>query len=154
MRPRQLARALAAKAAKALEAKSRELFNDSFEYLEQEARDVINSTTAFPANAPDDIVWSGRLRDSQRTARKRNSGQIVWNPRNPKNGHGYAPNVVSGFRAWGKGRWVPGRDWAGLALAKTQRAGGNINGRVVIGGGEVRLLVKRRNIRGRVNVKG
>lgn len=145
---------MAAKAAKALELKSRQLFNDSFEYLEQEAQDIIDSTSDFPANAPDDIVFSGRLRASQRTSRKRNTGQIIWNPKNPKNGYGYAPKVVTGFNAWGKGRWVPGRDWAGLALQKTQRAGGNLNGRVLLTQGEsVRLLVKRRNIRGKVNVR-
>lgn len=154
MKPKALAKAVAVKAAKALEAKSRQLFNDSFEYLEQEAQDVINSTSDFPANAPDDIVFSGRLRASQRSTRKRNIGQISWNPKNPQTGYGYAPKVVSGFKAWGKGRWVPGRDWAALALQKTQRAGGNINGRVLLTTGEgVRLLVKRRNIRGKVNVR-
>jgi hypothetical protein len=131
MKPKELARYLAQKSAAILAAKAQTLYADSIEYLEQEAQDVIASTTAFPANSPDDIIYSGQLKASQRTIKTKNSTLIQWNPKSSK-GYPYAPKVVTGFKAWGKGRFVPGRDWATLALIKTQQAGGNVIGRTIL----------------------
>jgi hypothetical protein len=131
MNPKQLSNYLAKKSAAILAAKAQRLYADSIEYLEQEAQDIISSTSAFPANAPDDIIYSGQLKVSQRTVRTKNSTLIQWNPKSSK-GYPYAPKIVTGFKAWGKGRWVPGRDWSTLALIKTQQAGGNIVGKTIL----------------------
>lgn len=131
------------------------MYQDSVEYLEQEAQDLISSTTAFPANSPDDIIYSGALKQSQRTLRSKNATLLQWNPKSKK-GFSYAPNVVKGFRAWGRGRYIPGRDWATLALQKTQEAGGNITGSTILDkerGVVLKVKMKKLKVKTRVVIK-
>lgn len=58
-----------------------------------------------------DIVDTGRLRNSKLVTATSNTAEFEWNPVSPKNKFAYAGAVWTGFMAFGK-YFVPGRHWA------------------------------------------
>jgi len=57
-----------------------------------------------------DIVDTGRLRDSKVISANPNGVTFTYAPVSPENGYPYAPAVFNGFFAWGK-KYIPGRPW-------------------------------------------
>lgn len=62
-----------------------------------------------------DIVDTGRLRDSKIITANPNGVTFSYAPVSPENGYPYAPAVYLGFFAWGK-YWVEGRPWTLRAI--------------------------------------
>jgi len=56
-----------------------------------------------------DIVDTGRFRDSQTVQVIKGKATFNWAPRSPT-GYVYAWALYHGFMAWGR-KWVPGRPW-------------------------------------------
>lgn len=69
-----------------------------------------------------DIVDTGRFNDSQMLNVSKQGGKTVanyeWNPHSPETGEPYAGRILTGFRAYGYGRWIPGRDWTERAVKR------------------------------------
>lgn len=69
-----------------------------------------------------DIVDTGRFDDSQVLTASKQEGKTVatfeWNPHDPETGEPYAGRILTGFRAYGMGRWIPGRDWTERAVRR------------------------------------
>ncbi|NER39002.1 MAG: hypothetical protein F6J93_34440 [Oscillatoria sp. SIO1A7] len=69
-----------------------------------------------------DIVWTGRLRDSQTMTIRHDSdsslASIKWDPVSPETGERYAMKVFVGFFGW-SGRYYPGRDWPDRAVRRS-----------------------------------
>lgn len=84
-----------------------EAWADVVAELELKMQHVIETPGLFPTFPVDDIVDTGRLRDSQVVTVKDRVVRFQWNPHG-ENGYPYAPAVYSGFRAWGK-KYIPGR---------------------------------------------
>lgn len=85
--------------------------------LEVEMEETITDPNAFPelGFVDQDIVDTGRLRDSQKVNVKDRKVSFAWDPHSPENGYAYAPAVYSGFLAFGK-KWIPGRRWPEKAV--------------------------------------
>ncbi len=86
--------------------------------LEVELEEVITDPNAFEdiGFVDQDIVDTGRLRDSQQVTAQNRKVTFAWNPRDPETGELYATTVYSGFKAYGKGKWIPGRRWPEKAI--------------------------------------
>jgi hypothetical protein len=148
---KKLAQQIAARIARVAQKQALALFKDSSEFYEQEAQDVISTPGIFP-NESGDIIWSGDLKRSQQSVTHKGKTTVWWDPKSKK-GYGYAPRVVSGFKAWGNGRQVVARDFGLLAAQKTQQAGGNIEYRGESVAGEkviARLKIRRLKVNARV----
>ena len=69
-----------------------------------------------------DIVDTERFVDSQTVMDNSVSGKTVitfgWNPHSPETGEPYAGRILTGFRAYNRGRWIPGRDWTERAVER------------------------------------
>lgn len=69
-----------------------------------------------------DIIDTGRFDASQKMTVSTQNGRTVanfeWNPHDPETGEPYAGRILTGFRAYGKGRWIPGRDWTERAVKR------------------------------------
>ena len=69
-----------------------------------------------------DIVDTGRFDNSQKLMVSRRGGKVVanyeWNPHDPETGEPYAGRILTGFRAYRVGRWIPGRDWTERAIRR------------------------------------
>lgn len=65
-----------------------------------------------------DIVLTGRLRDSQVVDVQANKATWEWNPTDPDTGYAYALAVWYGFFTYGGTKYVPGRHWAMRALRR------------------------------------
>lgn len=65
-----------------------------------------------------DIVLSGRLKDSQVVDIQGNKARFEWNPHDPETGYAYAMCLWMGFFAYGGHKFVPGRKWAFRALRR------------------------------------
>jgi hypothetical protein len=103
-----------------------ELINRAFanvvEALSDEYTAVIEEVGAFPEEPEADIVLSSRLRDSMEIDTSNNYAEWSWNPIDPKTRYEYAAKVYHGFRAYGRGRWVPGRHWPEKAIKRVDPA--------------------------------
>lgn len=86
--------------------------------------EVIESLEAFNdlGFTEQDIVDTGRLRDSKLVQVEDNLAEFEWSPRAPKTGFAYAPLVWAGFMAYGK-KYVPGRHWPERAAATLNNHG-------------------------------
>lgn len=103
-----------------------ELINRAFvnvaEALSDEYTAVIEEVGAFPEEPDADIVLSGRLRDSMEIDFSDNYCEWSWNPTDSETGEEYAAKVYHGFRAYGRGRLVPGRHWPEKAIRRVDPA--------------------------------
>lgn len=86
--------------------------------LNEEFDEVITSESEFSdlGFAGQDIVDTGRLRDSKIVAVSSDTANFSWNPKDPRSGYPYAKAVQSGFFAYGK-KYIPGRPWDLRAVA-------------------------------------
>lgn len=108
-------------------AKLKQTIKESFKItnarLGDEFTAVINDPNEFSdiGLSDRDIVWSGRLRDSQQLFLEENEDKInylwQWNPVDPETNRAYAGDVFVGFREY-SGAWVPGRDWPRRAVER------------------------------------
>ena len=73
---------------------------------------MIESTDEFSdlGFSGQDIVDTGRLRDSMIVDSSKDKLTVTWLPKNPKNNFPYAAAVWSGYFAFGK-KYIPGRKW-------------------------------------------
>lgn len=71
-----------------------------------------------------DIVDTGRLRDSKVITANPNGVTFSYEPKSPENGFPYAPAIYLGFFAWGK-YWVEGRPFT-LRAVKNENPTVNI----------------------------
>ncbi len=97
-------------------------FANIVEALSDEYTAVIEEVGAFPQEPDADIVLTGRLRDSMEIDVQENCVEWSWNPISPETGEAYADKVYHGFRAYGRGRWVPGRHWTEKAMKRVDPA--------------------------------
>lgn len=65
-----------------------------------------------------DIILSGRLKESQTIDVRGNKAVWEWNPHDPNTGYAYALAVWMGFNAYGEYKYVPGRHWFFRALKR------------------------------------
>ncbi len=92
--------------------------------LDHEFEAVINDPNEFGDLGLEnqDIVDTGRFRDSQilniSTEGDKTVANFEWNPHSPETGEPYAGRILAGFRAYGHGRWIPGRDWTERAVRR------------------------------------
>lgn len=92
--------------------------------LDNEFHSVINDPSEFADLGLEnqDIVDTGRFDDSQQMTTSREGGTVTttfeWNPHDPETGEPYAGRILTGFRAYGHGRWIPGRDWTDRAVKR------------------------------------
>lgn len=89
--------------------------------LTDEFTDVIEDPAAFEDQGfySQDIVDTGRLRDSQDINETLDSVSFSWDPVDPETGEHYAMDVYRGFFAYGNpNRYVPGRRWPQRAMTR------------------------------------
>lgn len=65
-----------------------------------------------------DIVLTGRLRDSQVVSVSENRAEWSWDPHGT-DGYPYAASVYAGFNAYGGPKYVPGRNWPERGIDRT-----------------------------------
>lgn len=65
-----------------------------------------------------DIILSGRLRDSQVVDVQGNKAEFTWNPHDPDTGYAYGAALFFGFFAYGGHKFIPGRKWVLRALRR------------------------------------
>lgn len=65
-----------------------------------------------------DIVDTGRFRDSQIVQVQGNKAEFTWNPTDPETGYAYAMALFVGFFAYGGHKFIPGRRWVFRALRR------------------------------------
>lgn len=93
-----------------------ESFNEVVRELDLEFQAVISDTNAFADIGVynQDIIWSGRLKESQQleisTEKNKAKASWQWDPVDPETGDHYAGDVFVGFTTW-SGRFIPGRNW-------------------------------------------
>lgn len=101
----------------------KESFKVTNDRLGEEFTSVINDPNEFSdlGLVNRDIVWTGRLRDSQKLTVEDTGNNVAafwqWNPVDPETNREYAGDVFVGFREY-SGAWVPGRDWPGRAVTR------------------------------------
>lgn len=92
--------------------------------LDNEFHAVIEDTSEFSDLGLDnqDIIDTGRFNDSQVLNISKQGDKTVanyeWNPHDPITGEPYAGRILTGFRAYRVGRWIPGRDWTERAVKR------------------------------------
>ena len=62
-----------------------------------------------------DIIDTGRLRDSKVISANPNGVTFSYDPVSPENGYHYGAAIFFGFFAWGK-KYIPGRPWTIRAI--------------------------------------
>lgn len=67
-----------------------------------------------------DIVDTGRFRDSQVVTAAARRVLWRWAPTSPENGYCYAAALYYGFYAYGGAAWIEGRPWVARAIANIQ----------------------------------
>lgn len=87
--------------------------------------EVIESTEEFGdiGFSGQDIVDTGRLRDSKIVEATANEVTLEWSPKDPESGFSYAPAVWAGFHPYGGEKFVPGRHWGERAAKKLNGVG-------------------------------
>lgn len=87
--------------------------------------EIIESTEEFGdlGFTGQDIIDTGRLRDSKIVDATATEASFEWNPKSPKNGYGYGAAVWTGYNAWGGNKFVPGRHWPERAAKKLNESG-------------------------------
>lgn len=99
-------------------------FAEVVEALDNEFHAVIEDPNEFAGLGLDnqDIIDTGRFNDSQLLNVLTQGGKTVatfeWNPHGLETGEPYAGRILTGFRAYGHGRWIPGRDWTERAVKR------------------------------------
>lgn len=85
--------------------------------IDSELDRVIESMSEFSdlGFVDQDIVDTGRLRDSKIIQANPDGVTFTYAPKSPENGYPYAPAVFLGYFAWGK-KYIPGRPWTIRAL--------------------------------------
>jgi len=92
--------------------------------LDDEFQSVISDPNEFAdlGLKNQDIIDTGRFKDSQTLNVRSVAGVTVatygWNPHSPETGEPYAGRILTGFRAYDRGRWIPGRDWTERAVKR------------------------------------
>ena len=94
-----------------------EAFGQAMADLDGEFDRVIEDPNEFSdlGFTDQDIVDTGRFRDSKTLNAEGNSASWNWNPTDPDTGDQYALGLYTGFLAFGR-RWVPGRPWPERAI--------------------------------------
>lgn len=91
-------------------------FEETIKELDMEFQAVISDTNAFADIGVfnQDIIWSGRLKESQQLELSTEGNKVKaswqWDPVDPETGDHYAGDVFVGFTTW-SGRFIPGRNW-------------------------------------------
>ena len=87
--------------------------------------EIIESTEEFGDSgfSGQDIVDTGRLRDSKIIDAQPNLVSLEWTPKDPDSGFGYGPAVWAGFHPYGREKFVPGRHWPERAAKKLNGEG-------------------------------
>jgi len=87
--------------------------------------EIIESTEEFGDSgfSGQDIVDTGRLRDSKIIDAQLNLVSLEWTPKDPDSGFSYAPAVWAGFHPYGGEKFVPGRHWPERAARKLNGEG-------------------------------
>jgi hypothetical protein len=87
--------------------------------------EIIESTEEFGDSgfSGQDIVDTGRLRDSKIIDAQPNLVSLEWTPKDPDSGFSYAPAVWAGFHPYGGEKFVPGRHWPERAAKKLNGEG-------------------------------
>lgn len=86
---------------------------------------IIESTEEFGDSgfSGQDIIDTGRLKDSKIVDATANQASFEWSPKSPENGFPYAPVVWTGFHPYGREKFVPGRHWPERAARKLNDTG-------------------------------
>lgn len=103
--------------------RARVIVKEYIKELDQEYQLVIADTYAFAdiGLTNQDIIWSGALKASQKMSiqdGKNIKAYWKWDPVDPDSGYHYANSVLTGFNAWGNGRFIPGRNWPAKAIER------------------------------------
>lgn len=94
-----------------------EAWADVVAELEVEMEAVIEDPAAFADQGfTKNMVDSGRFQMSQQVAVKGGIATFTWGAKSPETGFPYPIALYSGFRAWGKGKYIPGRKWPEKAV--------------------------------------
>ncbi|MBD2005611.1 MULTISPECIES: hypothetical protein [Cyanophyceae] len=95
-----------------------EAWGDVVASLELEMEAVIRDPSAFADQGftDQDIVDTERFVNSQVVTVENRVAKFAWNPTSPETGYKYAIALYSGFRAYGRGKYIPGRKWPEKAV--------------------------------------
>ncbi|MEW5857379.1 MAG: hypothetical protein AB1861_08360 [Cyanobacteriota bacterium] len=95
-----------------------EAWADVVAEVELEMEAVIRDPNAFADQGftDQDIVDTERFVNSQTVTVQKRVAKFAWNPTDPETGYKYALALYSGFRAYGKGKYIPGRKWPEKAV--------------------------------------
>ena len=96
-------------------------FGDITAEIDQKLDEVIETPGYFEGN-PNDIVDTGRLRDSKEVDAQKDKVTFTYEPKNPDNGYPYAPAVWAGFYAYGGSKYIEGRHWTERAVKEVDPA--------------------------------
>jgi len=94
----------------------KDAFQEAIDDLDMEFQAVISDANAFADIGVfnQDIIWSGRLKESQQLEISQGGNKAKaswqWDPVDPETGDHYAGDVFVGFTTW-SGRFIPGRNW-------------------------------------------